>query len=56
MPGTCRAIKLLITNIQTDAEITGSSAVDIIDRAVFYLKEKGTRRDADAVPDHALPA
>jgi 2-phospho-L-lactate transferase/gluconeogenesis factor (CofD/UPF0052 family) len=35
------AIKLLLTNIQSDAEITGSSAVDIIDRAVFYLKEKG---------------
>ena len=35
------AVKLLITNIQADAEITGSSAVDIIDRAVFYLKEKG---------------
>jgi 2-phospho-L-lactate transferase/gluconeogenesis factor (CofD/UPF0052 family) len=36
-----RAIKLLITNIQADAEIAGSSAVDIIERAVFYLKEKG---------------
>jgi 2-phospho-L-lactate transferase/gluconeogenesis factor (CofD/UPF0052 family) len=35
------AIKLLMTNIQSDAEITGSNAVDIIDRAVFYLKEKG---------------
>jgi hypothetical protein len=35
------AIKLLITNIQSDAEIPGSNAVDIIDRAVFYLKEKG---------------
>lgn len=35
------AIKLLITNIQSDAEITGSNAVDIIDRAVSYLKEKG---------------
>ena len=35
------AIKLLVTNIQSDAEITGSSAVDIIERAVFYLKEKG---------------
>lgn len=35
------AIKLLITNIQSDAEITGSNAVDIIERAVFYLKEKG---------------
>jgi 2-phospho-L-lactate transferase/gluconeogenesis factor (CofD/UPF0052 family) len=36
-----RATKLLITNIQADAEIAGSSAVDIIERAVFYLKEKG---------------
>ena len=36
-----RAIKLLVTNIQADAEITGSSAVDIIERAVYYLKEKG---------------
>jgi 2-phospho-L-lactate transferase/gluconeogenesis factor (CofD/UPF0052 family) len=36
-----RAIKLLITNIQTDAEITGRSAVDIVNRAVFFLKEKG---------------
>jgi 2-phospho-L-lactate transferase/gluconeogenesis factor (CofD/UPF0052 family) len=35
------AIKLLVTNIQSDAEITGSSAVDIIERAVYYLKEKG---------------
>ena len=36
-----RAVKLLITNIQTDAEIVGSSAVDIIGRAVYYLEEKG---------------
>jgi 2-phospho-L-lactate transferase/gluconeogenesis factor (CofD/UPF0052 family) len=35
------AIKLLVTNIQTDAEITGRSAVDLVDRAVFYLREKG---------------
>lgn len=35
------AIKLLVTNIQTDAEITGRSAVDLIDRAVFYLRDKG---------------
>ena len=39
--GNLSAIKLLITNIQSDAEITGSNAVDIIDGAVFYLKEKG---------------
>jgi hypothetical protein len=35
-----KAIKLLITNIQADAEIAGSSAVDIVGRAVYYLKEK----------------
>jgi 2-phospho-L-lactate transferase/gluconeogenesis factor (CofD/UPF0052 family) len=39
-----RAIKLLVTNIQTDAEIAGRSAVEIIDRALFYLKEKGALR------------
>ncbi|MGH9900851.1 MAG: 2-phospho-L-lactate transferase CofD family protein, partial [Pyrinomonadaceae bacterium] len=38
------AIKLLITNIQEDAEIADSSAVDIIDKAVHYLKEKDQRR------------
>ena len=37
------AIKLLVTNIQSDAEIAGSSAVDIIGRAVHYLEEKGRR-------------
>jgi 2-phospho-L-lactate transferase/gluconeogenesis factor (CofD/UPF0052 family) len=37
------AIKLLITNIQTDAEIEGSSAVDIINRALYYLNENGAR-------------
>ena len=41
--GNARAVKLLITNIQADAEIAGSSAVDIIERAVFYLKDKGRR-------------
>jgi hypothetical protein len=35
------AIKLLITNLHRDAEITGSSAVDIINRALYYLREKG---------------
>jgi 2-phospho-L-lactate transferase/gluconeogenesis factor (CofD/UPF0052 family)/ribulose bisphosphate carboxylase small subunit len=38
------ATKLLITNLQTDAEIAGSSAVDIVERAVYYLKEKGRLR------------
>lgn len=35
------AIKLLVTNLHQDAEITGASAVDIIDRALYYLREKG---------------
>lgn len=39
------AIKLLVTNLQRDAEITGASAVDIIDRALFYLREKGRRTE-----------
>jgi 2-phospho-L-lactate transferase/gluconeogenesis factor (CofD/UPF0052 family) len=36
-----RSMKVLVTNIQSDAEITGSSAVDLIERAVYYLKLKG---------------
>jgi len=35
------AMKLLITNIQPDAEITGSNAMDLVDRAVYYLRDKG---------------
>ena len=63
--GNLSAIKLLITNIQSDAEITGSSAVDLIDRAVFYLKERGTRQTPTPClithylvnePGHAEPA
>jgi len=45
-----RAIKLLVTNIQTDAEITGSTAVDLIDRALYYLN----LRAASAVPTPCL--
>lgn len=37
------AVKLLITNIQSDAELTGATAVDIVDRAVYYMREKGRR-------------
>jgi 2-phospho-L-lactate transferase/gluconeogenesis factor (CofD/UPF0052 family) len=37
------AIKLLITNIQTDAEIADTTAVEIIEKGVYYLQEKGTR-------------
>ena len=39
--GNLHAIKLLITNIQPDAEIVDVSAVDLIDRALFYLRDKG---------------
>ena len=35
------AMKVLVTNIQPDAEIGGSSAVDLVDKAVFYLRNKG---------------
>jgi len=38
------AIKLLVTNLQADAEIAGSTAVDIIERALHYLEEKGAVR------------
>ena len=38
------AIKLLVTNLQADAEIAGSTAVDIIERALHYLQEKGAVR------------
>lgn len=42
--GNLRAIKLLVTNIEPDAEITGSSAVDIVDRALYYLRRKDSLR------------
>ncbi len=42
--GNLTAIKLLVTNIQSDAEITGSSAIDIVDRATFYLQNRGCLR------------
>ena len=39
--GNLKALKLLITNLQLDAEIAGSSAVGLVERALFYLCEKG---------------
>jgi 2-phospho-L-lactate transferase/gluconeogenesis factor (CofD/UPF0052 family) len=38
-----KAIKLLITNILEDSEIPDSSALDLIRKAAYYLKEKDTR-------------
>jgi len=37
------AIKLLITNLQEDADIADTSAVDIIEKAAYYLKERDTQ-------------
>jgi 2-phospho-L-lactate transferase/gluconeogenesis factor (CofD/UPF0052 family) len=39
--GNLHAVKVLVTNLQPDAEIAGRSAVDIVDRALYYLQEKG---------------
>lgn len=44
------AIKVLITNLQKDAEIEGASAVDIIERALFYMN----RKNASALPAPSL--
>ena len=38
------ALKLLITNIQSDAEIADTTAVQIIEKAAYYLQEKGRLR------------
>ena len=38
------ALKLLITNIQSDAEIVDTTAVEIVDKAAYYLQEKGHRK------------
>ena len=48
--GNLSALKLLITNIQSDAGIVDTTAVEIIDKAVYYLQEKGRR----AIPTPCL--
>ena len=45
-----KAVKVLVTNIQEDAEISGQSAVDLIDKALHYLRE----RDRMAIPTPCL--
>jgi len=35
------AVKLLVTNLQEDAEIPDASAVELTERALYYLREKG---------------
>jgi 2-phospho-L-lactate transferase/gluconeogenesis factor (CofD/UPF0052 family) len=37
-----RAAKVLVTNIHEDAEIPDASAVEIVEKALHYLREKGT--------------
>lgn len=39
-----KALKLLVTNLQVDAEIAGASAVHLVDLALHYLTEKGRHR------------
>ena len=39
--GIVRALKLLITNIQSHGDLVDATAVDIVQRAVYYLREKG---------------
>lgn len=45
-----KALKVLITNLHEDAEIFGNSAVDLINKALYYLREK----DRVTVPTPAL--
>jgi 2-phospho-L-lactate transferase/gluconeogenesis factor (CofD/UPF0052 family) len=40
--GNLRGIKLLVTNIEPDVEITGRTAVDLVDRALYYLRRRNT--------------
>ncbi len=42
--GNLSALKVLVTNIQADAEIAGSNAVDLLGRAEYYLTNKGRSR------------
>jgi 2-phospho-L-lactate transferase/gluconeogenesis factor (CofD/UPF0052 family) len=39
--GNQRALKLLVTNLQPDAETPDASAVDIVERALHYLRRRG---------------
>ena len=41
--GNLLALKLLITNLRYDAEIAGASAVTLVERALFYMADKGRR-------------
>ncbi len=38
-----KALKLLVTNIEEDAEIPDFNAIEIIDKAVYYLREKNAK-------------
>jgi 2-phospho-L-lactate transferase/gluconeogenesis factor (CofD/UPF0052 family) len=44
LAGNTRGHKLMLTNLQADAEIHGASGVDLVERALYYLREKNRRR------------
>lgn len=43
LAANARAHKLMVTNLQADAEIHGASGVDLVQRALYYLREKNRR-------------
>ena len=47
-----KAIKVLVTNLRQDAEIPDASALDIVGKALYYLREK----DRHALPSRASPS
>ena len=50
-----RAIKLLVTNLEADAEIAETSAVTLVNRALYYMTDKGARpRPAPCLITHYL--
>ncbi len=40
--GNVRALKVLVTNIERDVEIPEASALDLTEKALFHLRNKGT--------------
>jgi len=43
--GNLEAIKLLITNLEEDADLAGMSAARLVDVALYYLRDKNRRPD-----------
>lgn len=49
-----RAVKLLVTNLHADAEIHDRSAVDLAERALYYLRPAGRDIPAPCLITHCL--